>query len=184
MVGYKSELRKIMMAKRNELLVDKKEKLDRNIFQKLISNPMYLNAKVIFIYVSYENEVNTHEVIKHALQSGKIVCIPKVISKDIGMVAMEINSFDELTPGAYGILEPSSRNGVVIDPKEIDMIILPGLAFDKFGGRLGYGGGFYDRYLLAVKKDTPKIALGYSFQLVEKVPTEELDVPIDDVITD
>ena len=183
MMGDKRELRKIMRSKRNQLLTEQKEKYDKVIFDKVISNPMYLNAKVLFVYVSYENEVNTHEIINHSLLSGKIVCVPKVISNDMGMAAIEIKNFNELTPGAYGILEPSSHKGIVIAPEKIDMTILPGLAFDKLGGRLGYGGGFYDRYLSATRNDSNKIALGYNFQLVDKVPTEDFDIPIDDVIT-
>lgn len=183
MIGYKSELRKIMKAKRNELSLKEKEEYDKVVFEKVISNPIYLNAEVIFIFVSYENEVNTHEIISHAISSGKVVCVPKVISKDIGMAAIEIKSFNELAPGSMGILEPSTNEELIINPEKIDMIILPGLAFDKFGGRLGYGGGFYDRYLSKVREDSKKIAIGYDFQIVDKVPTEELDKPIDYVIT-
>ena len=178
----KRELRKRMKLKRSELSDCERQAYDSIIYEKLISSEEYLKAKVIFIYVSYGDEVNTHLVIKHALNSSKRICVPKVISKEIGMKSIEINSLDELTAGAYGILEPNSE-GVVIKPDEMDMIILPGLAFDKKGGRLGYGGGFYDRYLTKVGENTVKAALEYDFQIIDKVPTEEFDVKIDYIIT-
>jgi len=181
-VEYKRELRKSMKLRRSELSDCERQERDNIIYEKLISSEAYLKAKVIFIYISYGDEVNTHSIVKHALSIGKRICVPKVISKETGMKSIEIKSLDELNAGAYGILEPHSE-GIVVKPDEIDMIILPGLAFDKKGGRLGYGGGFYDRYLTQVKGNTVKAALAYNFQIIEKVPTEEFDVPIDYIIT-
>jgi 5-formyltetrahydrofolate cyclo-ligase len=99
------------------------------------------------------------------------------------MILVQIKSFDDLEEGAYGILEPKDIM-LKVDESLIDVSYLPGLAFDRKGGRVGYGGGFYDRFLRKTRKDSKKIALGYSFQVLEKVPMDDNDEVIDGIITD
>lgn len=180
----KKELRSFVDAKREKLSSAEKYSMDNCIFEKVIDHKSYVSANVLFIYVSYKNEVNTHNIIKHALENNKILCVPKIISLREGMKAIRIRSFDDLKEGKYGILEPELDEEKIISPEYIDLLLMPGVAFDFNGGRVGYGGGFYDRFLNQVRGDSKKIALAYSFQIFDKVPMDESDMRIDEVITD
>lgn len=177
----KKELRERIIKKRDSISKDDLNKYDEDILKKVIESKYYKDAKCIFIFVSYKSEVHTHEIIKKALKDNKKVCIPKIISLREGMEAVEIKSFSELKPGKKGILEPVDFSKK-IDPKEIDVVFTPGLAFDDKGGRLGYGGGFYDKFFKRLRKDTQKIGLAYSFQKIDFVPMCEWDVRINDII--
>lgn len=183
----KREIRKFMREKRGLLTKEEKEKLDDAIFENVINSREYKESKNIFIFVSYDTEVDTHRIIKQALKDEKVLCVPRVISKEEGMIIAQIESFEDLEPGAYGILEPRNDK-FKVDETLIDVAYLPGLAFDKIGGRVGYGGGFYDRFLRKSRKDSKKIGLAYSFQILEKVPMEQndeyVDEYIDGIITD
>lgn len=179
----KDNMRKEMTKKRKEFVSSNKYKFDKSILENLIETNEFKNANTVFVYVSYNNEVDTHEIIKECIKDGKKVCVPKVISKIEGMKAIEIRAFDELKPGAYGILEPTSFDKCLYE-EDIDLILLPGLAFDNNGGRLGYGGGFYDKFLRKTSKHSKKIGLAYDIQIVNNVPREDFDEKVNMVITD
>lgn len=178
----KKELRRIILEKRDNINLSERIRYDKDIFNTLINSEVYNKSKCIFVFVSYKSEVNTHEIIKHSLAQGKRVCVPKVSSKSEGMYAVEIKKFEDLKSGKYGILEPESFE-YKINEAEIDLALIPGVAFDKSGGRVGYGAAFYDRFLVKLKKDTPKIALAYEMQIVDYVPMNEWDVKINEIIT-
>ena len=136
-----------------------------------------------FTFVSFGGEVNTHQIINRAISDGKIICVPKIQSKITGIEIFKINSLAELKSGYYGILEPLEKCPKV-DSKNIDLIIMPGVAFDRQGGRIGYGAGFYDRFLSEMNRKVNKIALAYNLQVLDEVPVTELDVLIDGIITE
>lgn len=177
----KNEIRDYILNKREKLAKENKSKMDDAIYRNVINCNFFIKSKCIFTYVSFENEVYTHSIIKKALSDGKRVCVPKVISKKIGMVACEIKSMEELVESKYGILEPVSTNNRV-DPKDIDFALIPGLAFDRYGYRVGYGGGFYDRFLRL--GSFYKMGLLYDFQIMDNVPKEEFDEKINGLITE
>lgn len=179
----KADIRTFIKEKREKLTKAEKDKFDEEIYEKLLSLPSYIGAKNIFVFVSFGDEVDTHAIINKALADKKQVSVPKVISKAQGMLAISIDSLEELAPGVMGILEPKTIN-VSKQAKRFDLVILPGLAFDKSGGRLGYGGGFYDKFLQNLNKDCKLIGLGYDFQIIEKVPMENWDIKIQGVITE
>lgn len=179
----KKAMRSEMTKIRESLSVKERAIKDDIIKNKFLESESYKNAQTIFIYVSFASEVGTHEIIKKALLDNKNVCVPKVISQNEGMDVILIKSFDELKDGKFGILEPPTSENK-IDACKIDMVVIPGLAFDISGGRLGYGGGYYDRLLVEVKSNTPKIALAYSSQIIEKVYMNENDIYINRIITD
>ncbi len=159
-----------------------KEKLDGIVFNKIINDNYYKASRCIFIFVSYNGEVDTHRIIKYALKDKKIVCVPKVISKKEGMISVKIDKFEDLKPGTYGILEPTDTSST-INACNIDMVFVPGAAFSKSCGRVGYGGGFYDRFLKNTNEWCKKIALAYDFQIFDEVPMEKYDVWMDGIIT-
>lgn len=179
----KNLLRRELKILRGKLGKKEKASRDKIIKDRLLKESTYINSKVIFTYVGFDSEIDTIEYIKEFLKDGKKVCIPRTNIKEKYMEAVSINSLDLLSKSEYGILEPSC-DLEPINKDEIDLIIMPGLAFDKQGGRLGYGGGYYDKYLSTISKDVPKIALAYDFQILEKIPMEEHDIKVDIIISD
>jgi len=145
------------------------------------------------IYVPFRSELDTRGIIEWGWNAGISVIIPRCVSSDRTMELYVLKSWDELAPGAYGILEPDANHAERCGESFIpDVIFVPGLAFDRYGGRLGYGGGYYDRYseklsgeALRVGQPTPSwIGLGYESQLQEKVPMELHDARMGAVITE
>ena len=110
MQNKKNELRQLVIELRNSINETEKEALDNKIFENVVQLKEYISAKVIFIYVSYKSEVDTHRIIKKALSEGKVVCVPKIISRKEGMKALKIDNFQDLKVGCYGILEPDNKN--------------------------------------------------------------------------
>lgn len=178
----KKAIRKHILNKRDGLTEADRAQWDKDIFQKFISSNHYKNAKNIFIFVSFKSEVNTREIIKKAFKDGKRISVPKVISKEEGMKAYVIKGFQDLELSNYGILEPKDTC-MEMDVNKIDLVVMPGAAFDNKGGRIGYGGGYYDRFLPKIRKNVKKIALAYKMQLIPIVPMDERDIRVDEIIT-
>lgn len=178
----KKEIRKFIIEKRETIDYGTRIEWDSNIFNKLINSEFYKNARVIFAFVSFKSEVDTHQIINRAIMDKKIICVPKIKSRDKEIEIYKINSLSDLSKGYYGILEPSD-NCPTIDSNNIDLILMPGSAFDRKGGRVGYGMGYYDRFLVKMDRDVDKIALAYDFQVLDKVPMEERDIRINGIIT-
>lgn len=176
----KNKLRQEIKAKRKKLTIDENERLSREIVEKLVATAAYKNAKTIFLYASIAGEVQLYSLMKKALADGKCVCLPNVIGKHT-MEAVELLSLNDLVSGEYGI-KTVKAGARVIAPEKIDLIIVPGLAFDKCGHRLGMGGGFYDTFMARTK--ARKIALGFDFQYVDSVPIAENDEPVDEFISE
>lgn len=175
----KNVLRKEMRGKRQalprNLYADKSQK----IAHTLLELREYKDAKSVLFYVSTPEEVDTHFPIQEALKQGKNVFAPKVKNENLWICP--VNQFEDLKPGTFGILEPCEPTKPK-HPEEIDLIIVPGLAFDEHGHRIGYGKGHYDRLLKVVKGF--KVGLAFQEQMIEKVPNEEHDVPLNLLITD
>ena len=175
----KKELRKTLIRKRKNLPPDYRQSADKQIFHTLTNLDTFKNAKTIFCYVSKEDEVDTHLLIKHAIDFSKRIVVPKCVERGI-MHAFAIQSFDDLIPGKYGILEPKEDCELVC-PSEIDFAIVPCLSCNSEGYRLGYGGGFYDRYLQ--ERTFIKAAICYNELLSENIPVEEFDQKVDLIIS-
>lgn len=178
--GRKMALRKKIKDKIKTLSPDYCKRADEIICQKVISLPEYEKADVVFCYVGTEREIDTRPILTHVLESGKRLCVPKCTSFGI-MEALEIQDLNQLHPGAYGILEPD-ESCRVIRPEEISFACVPCLTCSTDGKRLGYGGGFYDRYL--PKLDCKKAVLCRKELMVEKIPIDEFDIKVDYVVTD
>jgi 5-formyltetrahydrofolate cyclo-ligase len=140
-------------------------------------------ARTVHIYVStVNNETDTLGLIYTLLDQGKKVVVPRCAPEPRRLQHMHIESLDELRPSKFGIMEPPFRAVREIMPPELDLVIAPLLAFDRSGGRLGFGGGYYDHFLAACS--CPKAGLAYSFQEVEKIPREPHDCSLDIIITE
>jgi 5-formyltetrahydrofolate cyclo-ligase len=159
-----------------------KEQLRRQMRQCLFL-PEFAAADWVLAYVSLGHEVATHALIKQLLVADKHVCVPKFDEAMGEYVVSELCDFDmELVEGKFGILEPGSEAVRCVDPGKLGALLVPGLAFDEMGNRLGRGRGYFDRILQ--KTTGAKLALAYDFQLVEEVPAAEHDVRMDFIITE
>lgn len=175
----KKAFRREISAKKRAMTIEQIESASQRLAEQLFDTEAYKQAKSIYAYLSYNQEVRTEGIIRRALADGKRVAVPKVFGDD--MKFLWIDDLDHIAPGAYNIPEP-----IADDPEADDvsaMILMPGLAFDVEGHRLGYGGGFYDRYL-AEHHDHTLVALCYDFQLFDHLETEAHDIPVDLVIAD
>jgi len=183
----KKALRRRILDERKNINIVEKEEMDNKILDKFYESEYYRKSKKIFIYISYDSEINTKGIINKALEDNKKVYVPRTEFKNRLMDAVEIMSLDNLVESDFGILEPSIKEPY-IDPNELDLIVVPGVAFDKQGGRMGYGAGFYDRYFKKISEDNikkvMKVALAYEFQTLEKVPMNDHDIPVDCIITE
>lgn len=176
----KKVIRDEVKLKRKKTLTDQIHKNSQRIFERFIQLPEYRKAKVVLAYMDCKNEVETSQVIRQCWQDRKIVAVPKVFGKI--MKFYKITSFEDLEDGYYGIREP--RHTIL---QEVDMqdalMILPGVAFDEEKHRVGYGGGFYDRYLEEHPKLT-KIAFAFEFQVYDRVPFEKFDRQPEKIVTE
>ncbi|MBP1868162.1 5-formyltetrahydrofolate cyclo-ligase [Clostridium tertium] len=178
----KKVLRNKILEIRDSLNNNEKELMDNKIFNELINTDLYKRAINIFIYISFSNEINTRNIIEKAFKDKKNVFIPKVYKNDKLMKAIKLNSIDELKKNSMGILEPIDDSNY-IEKENIDLIVVPGVVFDKECNRIGYGGGYYDRYLKDIKSKENKIALAYDLQIVDKIESEVHDIKVDYIIT-
>ena len=176
----KNKLRKELLRKRNELNLKLRHSESDKIKDTLILMPEYKTAKTIFIYVSYGSEVETQKLLEIMLKDKKQICVPLCDVDTHTMQAVKINDMSLLKKGAYGILEPDITSGVFA-PDEIDLAIVPAISFDKRGMRLGYGAGYYDRFLADFKGVS--IGLAFSELIYEELPVCEFDKPVDKIIT-
>ncbi len=151
---------------------------------KVFSLPDFIKAKIIFIYASFRSEVDTFSIIEHSLDTGKKIILPKVEKKERKLNLYEIKSIKEMKSGYMGINEPIPDESKRFKINEIDLIIVPGVCFDVYGNRIGYGGGYYDIILSEKKSDTPVIALSYEEQIIQEIPSEPHDIKVDIIITD
>jgi 5-formyltetrahydrofolate cyclo-ligase len=181
----KQQLREVLLAKRLAMDTSRRNLADASILSKLLQSSDYKEAATIFTYVSVDAEVSTKELIDTALSCGKRVCVPRCIEGN-RMIATQINNWQDLRTGKHGLLEP--KPGLVVIPvTDIDLIIVPCLAATKDGFRLGYGGGYYDRYLANARKSSSSaksVALCRFEFLYDSLPTDEYDIAVDRVICD
>ncbi|MBN1157117.1 5-formyltetrahydrofolate cyclo-ligase [Candidatus Woesearchaeota archaeon] len=175
----KSAIRKQLLERRNSIssegILRKSKKIKRLLFRL----PEYKKAKSVLFYVSKSKEVCTIEMIKEALKE-KTVAVPKTDKKNKKLILSKIKSLGELKEGCFGILEPVKINK--IEMYEIDLIIVPGVAFDRECRRIGHGHGYYDRLLSKAK--APKIGLALESQIVDRIPAEPHDVEVNKVVTE
>jgi 5-formyltetrahydrofolate cyclo-ligase len=182
--NMKERIRKETIKKRDAISPDTKTAKDLSIKQRLFSLHEFVQAEIVFFYASFRSEVDTHTMIKESLEMGKRVMLPRVHIKGHKVKLYEIKDINELSPGHMGIPEPSFSEAYSLLIDEANIIIIPGVAFDYSGNRLGYGGGYYDMILTQRKKESPIIALAYEEQLVDEVPSEPHDIKFDLVVTD
>jgi 5-formyltetrahydrofolate cyclo-ligase len=162
------------------------EALSEAIFARLFGLPQYRQAKSVLCYVSLGDEVATHAALRRMLAEHKRVVIPYCHAENIELFCL--HGLDELAPGMLGILEPKPELRVQslrrAEVRELDLLVIPGLAFDRQGGRLGHGKGYFDRFLPKARADALLAAVAFECQLVDSIPMGPQDVRVDAVITE
>jgi 5-formyltetrahydrofolate cyclo-ligase len=153
------------------------------ILRKFFAIKEVKKAKTILFYVAFDGEVETLGMIKRACAQGKKVAVP-TIQKDKKMIVPTLisNCEKDLELGPYGILHPRHDPANWIDPTDLDLVVVPGVAFDKCGHRLGRGAGYYDRFIARLPKDVPTVGLAFDFQIVDSLPHQDHDMPVSRVI--
>ncbi len=175
----RKRVREMLAAMEAEVMAAK----SRLAAEKLLKLPEFGSAHVVMIYLSTDREVDTVGIATAAWEAGKTVLVPKVNIADRHMIALECRSVHTgLVPGSYGILEPTDGEAHPIE--QIDLIVVPGLAFDREGNRLGQGAGFYDRFLSSPGMRATTAAMAFDEQVLDSVPVSETDWPIDILVTD
>lgn len=186
--ALKKQIRREALAVRDALSEEALRRASCLITERLLGHQWFYQAESLLCYVSYGSELDTHELLREALRLGKRVYVPRVLENH-GMDFFQIGALEELGPGFRGIPEPPRREAGIYrdgawdpasgegqEPLERTLLLMPGVAFDPYGRRLGYGGGYYDRYLAAHPGFfNCSIGIGHSCQLVEELPVEETD---------
>lgn len=178
----KAALRSEYRALREAFPQEKKKKLDRMILQKLLTLREYERASTVFCYVSKEFEVNTIPILEHTLSSGRRLAVPHCIPGTPYMDFYEIHSLDDLAPGSFGLLEPKIEVCQKVTDLSSGLCILPGFCFDRQGYRLGYGKGYYDRFLSAFSGSSAGIC--YTSFVVDALPHGYFDRCADIMVTE
>ena len=174
----KSELRKQVLQEMKALPLEQKQAMDQALTERFLKHPFYQEAKTIATYLSFPHEFQTQELIEQALKDGKKVLIPKTYPK--GRMDFVVYDPQQLVKTSFGLLEPQGDLEVV-DASQIDLIHIPGLAFTTEGYRIGYGGGYYDRYLEHFSGHT--LSTVYPCQVQQFMP-ENHDIPVQEVLVD
>ena len=172
----KAELRKQVLQEMKAISQEQKQAIDQALTEQLLQHPFYQEAKTIATYLSFPHEFQTQELIEQALKDGKKVLIPKTYPK--GRMEFVVYDPQQLVKTSFGLLEPQGDLEVV-EPSQIDLIHVPGLAFTTEGYRIGYGGGYYDRYLEHFAGHT--MSTIYPCQ-VQEFNSENHDIPVQEVL--
>ncbi|MPM67566.1 putative protein YqgN [bioreactor metagenome] len=178
----KYALRKHLKNLRNQFSCSEKLVADQKIFDQVVRLELITEKTEVFIYVSTAFEVDTHRLITYFLSKGHLVAVPCCIDHHGTMYFYYIKSLSDLQVNHFGILEPDINNSVLAIPKDDDICLVPCLGFDDNGYRIGYGKGYYDRYLF--EHQVIKIGLCYDLCRVSKIPKDQYDVRLDQIVTD
>ena len=179
----KKDIRSTILMKRSSMPLSEVIEKSKRIKEQVFHMEEYKEAKIILLYVSYDNEVCTHEMIKESLAMKKQVVVPKTDMNNRTIICSSLTSWDNLIPGAYTILELRQECINEVPPESIDLMIIPGVAFDSQGNRIGHGMGYYDR-LLEKKMRTHCLGLAFEIQIVKNIPTEKHDVKVEKIVTE
>jgi len=178
----KARLRERLLKIRSEVGSDLAETASRGAWAILSGLPEYKKAKTLAAFASVPGEIDTLPILEGILKGGKRLSLPKVLKDKTHFEFYPVPDLKDLAPGTYGILEPTASRPT--DWASLDLVLVPGLAFDASGRRLGFGKGYYDRALPLLQSNCLTIGLGYGFQLVEKVPAGPQDIPVKALLTE
>ncbi len=175
----KKEIRKRVLAERDRLSAEQRTSKSREIEKRLISLPEFNASQAVLFFAAFKSEVDTAPMIRNALASGKRVILPKVAGKELSL--FEIKDFDrDVSLGSWNIPEP--HEAMPARMAEVDLVVVPGVAFDEQCNRIGYGAGFYDKLLASFRGST--VAIAFEVQIVHSVPIDSHDIPVQKIVTE
>ena len=183
----RQQLRRRMLAERMGLALADRQQMSEQIVHTLTALPIFQQHRTVLIYCSYRSEVGTLVLLQRCLEAGKTVCVPQTVPADFRLLAVAIDDpLIDLGPGYLGIPEPLPH---LVERREVgadrlEAVVVPGAVFDRNGNRLGYGGGYYDRFLAREAPQAVRIGLAYSGQVVRTLPALPHDVPLDLLVTE
>ncbi|MBI2971101.1 MAG: 5-formyltetrahydrofolate cyclo-ligase [Candidatus Aenigmarchaeota archaeon] len=178
----KEVLRKLILKQRNALDAHSRELKSLAIAKNVLSLDFVSTAKTICTYVTKGSEVDTKQLIPELFKRGKTVLVPVVVKETLAL--SELRSLDELVEGAFDVPEPKQEHLRPVIPSAADVIIVPGVAFDSHGRRIGYGKGYYDRLLKSLSEETTIVGMAYDVQVVERLPSDDHDAPMQYIVTE
>lgn len=177
---FRKEIRSRLVKQSNQQRLRK----SRLIKKRLFNLAEFKRAKCVMFYIATDEEVETRFMILEAQKIGKRIAVPVILRKEKKIIASLIEDMEkELAPGPYGVLQPQSKHIRPIPHKSIDLVVVPGVAFDKEGRRLGRGGGYYDKFLARLPLGIPRIGLAFDFQVLKDLPVLSHDIPVTRVIS-
>ncbi len=179
------ELRKRILTIRDRLTVTERATRSGLICNRLWQLPAFADADLLCIYVAFRSEVETMGLIRQCLAAGKTVSVPLTVIDPPRLIPCRINDPDQdLVAGYCGIPEPDPGRSEPLDPGAIEAVLVPGAVFDPLGGRLGYGGGYYDRFLALEAPQAVRIGIAFAEQVIDRVPVQAHDQPLDYLVTE
>ncbi len=181
----KGALRKKIIQERDRFSKQEVSEKSASIAKNLYALSVYREANAVMFFISFGSEVDTRLMIEDTIQRGKLALAPKAVPETRALIPSQIIDWmRDLEPGAYNIPEPGPETLRPRDPEIIDLLIVPGVGFDLDGGRLGYGGGYYDRFFELLKPGVPLVALAFEMQIIPDIPLEQWDRRVDMIITE
>jgi len=181
----KKTLRQDVLSRRDQLNWQEVEVFSAEIAKKMFALPEYIAAGTIMYFLNFAKEVMTLKMLPQTLAHAKRVVAPKTVAKERRLILSEVlDVVDDLAPGLWDIPEPKAERLRPVVPSEIDFVVVPGVAFDEKGNRLGYGGGYYDRFFAQLREGVPLVAVTFEVQILPTVPVEVWDRRVDLIITE
>ena len=180
----KKNIRREIVTMLNTQKEAERLKRSRVIQKKLFALKEFKEAKNIMFFASFDGEVDTFRMIEEAIKLGKQVVLPVIVKKEKRIIPCKITDLEkELDIGPYGVKQPKLRKTQFVSPEDIDLVVVPGIAFDRAGNRLGRGEGYYDRFLKKLPNGIPTAGLAFSFQILKAIPSvRHIDIPVDKVV--
>jgi len=181
----RASIRRDTLRQRNGLPAVLRQEKSAAIRERVLATPCLIEARTIFTYINFRSEVETAPLVTHWLATGKTICVPLTVVEDSQLLAYQIfDPTNDLSPGYCQIPEPDPASATPINPADIEVILLPGSAFDLYGGRLGYGGGFYDRFIASQAPQALRVGLAFELQVTGRLPLLAHDQTLDLLITE
>jgi 5-formyltetrahydrofolate cyclo-ligase len=181
----KQYIRRSVRAVRRGLSEAERLARSRCIWERVIALSCYQHARMVLGYMAFDHEVLTDGLMQQAMASGKQIVLPMVQADREGMTLYAIEDLEhDVAPGYRGILEPRPRRTRAVAPETLELMLIPGVAFDLRGGRLGFGAGFYDRLLSRLRRGIPTVGLAFDFQVIPRLPSQPHDIMLDAIVTE
>jgi len=181
--GTKEALRRSALAARDAMAAEERARLSAAVCARARELPELTAARTVMVFATFRTEIDTGPLIAWALEAGKVVCLPRIAGPRQMLAYRVDDPARDLEPGTWDIPEPTQACELV-DPRDIDVVVVPGAAFDCDGHRCGYGGGFYDTYLPLTRGDVARVALAFEAQIVDELPCEAHDLPVTVIVTE